>query len=144
MAIYNEPIEKLYKTYGSSEQGLSTQQAKANLAKFGENKLDSQKKPSYIKRFFAQFKNLMVIVLLISAVISTIVSLVKHEYSDLFEGGLIFIIVILNAIIGVVQEKRADNAIALLNKKTEPFTKVYRDSFLTKIPTEELVVLKSP
>ena len=140
MAIYNEPIEKLYKTYGSSEKGLSTQQAKANLAKFGENKLDSQKKPSYIKRFFAQFKNLMVIVLLISAVISTIVSLVKHEYSDLFEGGLIFIIVILNAIIGVVQEKRADNAIALLNKKTEPFTKVYRDGFLTKIPTEELVV----
>ncbi len=140
MAVFNQPINEIYKGHNSSINGLSTMQANKNQEIYGENQLDSQKKASLLGRFLAQFKNLMVIVLLLSAIVSTTIALISHEYSDLFEGGLIFIIVILNAIIGVVQEKRANDAIAMLHKKTEPYTKVYRDGALTKLPTDQVVV----
>ncbi len=139
MAIYNEQIENIFSRLGSPN-GLSDEEAKTSREKYGSNTLEKGKKISLLSRFFAQFKNLMVIVLLISALVSSIISILTKQYSDLFEGGLIFIIVILNAIIGVVQEKRADDAIALLNKQTEPFTKVYRNNALTKIPSEDIVV----
>jgi len=140
MSIYNEPLKNIFKKYSSSEQGLSTNQALKNKNNFGENKLDKKKTISLFKRFVAQFKNLMVLVLLVSALVSTIIALITHEYSDLFEGGLIFLIVILNAFIGVMQEKRADDAISLLNQKSEPYTKVFRDGKLTKLPTDQIVV----
>lgn len=140
MAIYNEPLEQLAKKLGFGLNGLSDSEAELSRQKYGANIIKQEKKTSLIARFFAQFKNLMVIVLLISALISSIVAIATKNYSDLFEGGLIFIIVILNAIIGVVQEKRADNAIALLTKKAEPYSKVYRNGKLTKIPSEDVVV----
>jgi len=140
MSIFNLPINQIYKNYNSSIKGLSSTQAETNLSKFGENKLDKQKKNSFFKRFLAQFKNIMIIVLLASAIISIIISLATHEYSDLFEGGLIFAIVILNSFIGVFQEKRAENAINLLHKQTEPFSKVIRNGKLTKIPSTQIVV----
>lgn len=140
MSVFNLPLNQIYKNYNSSIKGLSSNQAEINLAKFGDNKLDKQKKLSIFKKFLYQFKNIMVIVLMVSAIVSTIVSLVTHTYSDLFEGILIFAIVIVNAIIGVIQEKRADDAISLLHKQTEPFSKVMRDGKLTKISSNQIVV----
>ena len=140
MPHFTDQTSNLFKQFHSSENGLSSDQVLQNRKEFGENKLEKQKKTSWIKRFFAQFKNLMIIILLISALISTIVALSKKEYGDLFEGALIFVIVIVNALIGVIQEKRAEDAIELLNKKTEPFAKVIRDNKICKIPTEEVVV----
>ena len=140
MDFYTTPLEKIYKEFKSGKNGLSSDSVKTNQEKYGNNQLKGQKKVSFAARFFAQFKNIMIIVLLISAVISTTISITKHEYSDLFEGGLIFLIVIMNSLIGALQEKRAEDALELLNKKTEPFCKVIRDGKLIKIPTTEVVV----
>ena len=140
MEFYNTSLEKLYTNLNSNENGLNNSSVKINRDKFGTNELQAQKKTSFISRFFAQFKNIMIIVLLVSAVISTIISLAKHEYGDLFEGGLIFLIVIMNSLIGALQEKRAENALELLNKKTEPLAKVKRNGKFIKIPTTEVVV----
>lgn len=139
MDFHSTPLEKIYKELSSSKNGLSSENIKNNQEKFGSNIIQKQKKISFISRFFAQFKNIMIIVLLASAVISTIISVLKQEYSDLFEGGLIFLIVIMNALIGAVQEKRAENALELLSKKTEPYAKVIRNGKTIRIPTTDVV-----
>ncbi len=140
MDFHSIPLENIYRQLHSSKSGLSSDNVKRNQEQFGRNVFKQQKKVSFFARFFAQFKNIMIIVLLASAVISITISIVKHEYDDLFEGGLIFLIVIMNALIGALQEKRAENALELLNKKTEPFAKVIRDGKPIKIPTAEIVV----
>ncbi|MBQ9786048.1 MAG: cation-translocating P-type ATPase, partial [Clostridia bacterium] len=139
--------QELFSKYGSSEKGLSNAQAKENI-KFGTNNLSEHKKDSFIKKFFLQFKNLMVIILLISAIVSTIVSLASHEYGELFEGALIFVIVILNAIIGVIQENKAEVALSLLSQQASPKSRVFRDGNVCVINSNEvvcgdLVLLKS-
>ncbi|MBQ3158241.1 MAG: hypothetical protein IJB98_00955, partial [Clostridia bacterium] len=80
MNIYNIPLSKIYEQYSSSIQGLSTKQALKNKESFGENSFSSKKPPSLVSRFFSQFKNLMVLVLLFSSLISTIISLTTHPY----------------------------------------------------------------
>jgi len=139
MTIFNRPIEQIYKELNTSKNGLTSQKAQDN-AKYGQNVLDKEHKTNFFIRFLLQFKNLMIIVLLISAIVSICVSIISKEYSDIFEGILIFIIVIINSIIGVFQERRAENAIALLNKKTEPFAKVLRDGKIIKIPHSQVVI----
>lgn len=132
-------IEEILKKYNSSGKGLSSKQAEINK-KYGTNTLQTVKPDSFLKKFFLQFKNLMIIVLLISALISTIVSLATKTYEDLFEGAIIFAIVIINAIIGVIQENKAETALALLNNKSAPHSKVYRDGKIAVLENSELVV----
>ena len=131
--------QELFKKFNSSKQGLTSAQAIIN-EKFGKNILETQKKNGFLKKFFLQFKNLMIIILLISAVISTIVSLVTAEYADLFEGGIIFAIVILNAIIGVIQENKAEAALDLLNAQTAPKSRVCRDNGVVLLNSTDVVV----
>lgn len=130
--------EQLFSSFKSSPQGLTTVQAQENT-KFGLNILDQTKKASFAKKFFAQFKNLMIIVLLIAAVVSVIVSLLTHQYEDLFEGCLIFVIVIINAIIGVIQENKAEVALELLSKQTKLTTRVVRDGKVVDIFADQIV-----
>lgn len=133
---YKQVLEYL----GVSVNGLNDLKVEKNRQLYGSNVLEKAKKTSLIARFFSQFKNLMIIILLISAVISLTMALVKYEYSDLFEGGIIFLIVIVNAIIGVVQEKKAENSLELLAKKTGTHTTVLRNGKLQKIETGQVVV----
>ena len=98
MAIFNQSLESIYSSLNSSPSGLKDEQVKQSQEKFGTNKINNQKRTSLLVRFFAQFKNLMVIVLLISALISSIIAISTKQYRDLFEGALIFIIVIRNSI----------------------------------------------
>ena len=95
MDFYSQPLSDLFKTFNSSHKGLSSSVAIKNKENYGQNKLNSQKKVSLTSRFFKQFKNLMIIVLLFSALLSTIISLATKQYSELFEGAMIFVIVIL-------------------------------------------------
>lgn len=132
----NEALKKV----GSNIQGLKENQIEEKRKKYGENALREQKKETIAHKFLMQFKNLMVIVLLISAVISITLALVKKQYADLFEGGVILFIVFLNATIGVFQEKKADNALEALNQKMEPYSKVLRDGKLKTIKSRDLVV----
>ena len=101
-------INEIFEKYNSNKNGLSDKIAIENV-KYGRNILKKYKTDGFFVKFFKQFQNLMVLVLLISAVVSTIVSIVTGEYEDLFEGALIFVIVIANALIGVVQERKADS-----------------------------------
>lgn len=139
MRTFNKNLQDIFDEFSSSKNGLSDEDVIKNKQTFGENKFEKQKKTTFLKHFFYQFKNLMIIVLIASAIISTVVAICKKEYSDLFEGALIFAIVITNAFIGAIQERKAENAIELLNKKTQPFAKVIRNGKLCKIPTEEVV-----
>lgn len=139
MRTFNRNLQDIFNQFSSSLNGLTEKEVAKNKQEYGENKFDKQKKTTFLKRFFAQFKNLMIIILIISAIISTVVAISKKEYGDLFEGALIFVIVITNALIGVLQERKAENAIELLNKKTQPFAKVIRNGKLCKIPIEEVV-----
>lgn len=133
-------LSRVCKGIGVDGRGLKSREVEKQKAQFGANELEKQAKISLFARFFAQFKNMMVIVLLISAVISVTLSLVKGHYEDLFEGGIIFAIVIINAIIGVIQEKKAEDSLALLAQKTGTHTKVFRDQKWQIIDTKDVVV----
>ena len=140
MSYYSKSVEQIFKELSSSPNGLSSNEANARLQKYGKNLLTTSKKISLFSRFFAQFKNIMIIVLLASALISIIVAIFSNKHEELFEGFLIFGIVFINAIIGTFQEKRASDAIALLNKHSEPYSKVFRDGKLLKIESKNLTI----
>ena len=140
MAFYNKDIQTIIKELSSNESGLSSNIAKNNILKFGENKLDKQKKISFLKKLLLQFKNIMIIILLLSGIISALSAVFEKNYENIFESILIFSIVLLNAVVGVVQEQKAENALSALSKATEPFAKVYRDGKLQKIKVHEIAV----
>ena len=101
-----EETEKLLET---SVKGLSNEEAKNRLNKYGYNKLEEKKKKGIIAKFIDQFKNLMIIVLLIAAVISATVA---KEWID---ACIILFVVIINAILGVVQENKAEKSLEALS-----------------------------
>lgn len=140
MTFHCQKIQEVFQSLNTSPNGLSDESVLQSQKTHGKNQLEKNKKESFFKRLLLQFKNLMIIVLILSAIISVVVALCKKEHGDLFEGALIFVIVILNAIIGALQEKKAEDSIALLAKKTEPHATVIRNGTLAKIPTEEVVV----
>lgn len=125
--------EDVIKHFSSSENtGLSQQEATARLAKFGKNKLAAQKKITLFQHFLNQFKELMVIILLI-------VGAIAFSLGEVFDAVVILFIVILNAIIGVVQEFKAEKAIDALKKMMNPHATVVRDSQKRIIAAEDLV-----
>lgn len=140
MAFYNEDISELLQKFNSSETGLSETQAQKNRELFGSNEPEKPKKDSFLKRFLLQFKNIMIIILIISAIISCTTAILEKDTENLFEGLLIFVIVIVNAIVGVLQEQKAENALLALQKKTIPSAKVYRNGKLQKLNIYDLVV----
>lgn len=139
MAFYNEDIPQILKKLGSSEAGLSASQVEKNSLEFGTNELEKTKHESFFKKFLLQFKNIMIIILIISAIISCAMAILEKDTENLFEGLLIFLIVIINAVVGVIQEQKAENALEALKSKTLPFAKVYRDGSLQKIKISKVV-----
>ena len=118
MDFYNKEINQILSIFNSNEKGLTSFQSQTNISKYGKNTLKNDKKISFFARFLAQFKNIMIIILLISSAVSIFLAINNGVYSDLIEGGTILLIVIANAIIGVVQEKKADDAIEKLKQQT--------------------------
>lgn len=139
MEFYNKDIHQIYQELDSSESGLSSKKAAEKIAKYGENRLKSQKKIGFLRKLLNEFKNIMIIILIISAIISIISAITNHDNENLFEGILIFAIVIINAVVGVIQQQKAEDALAALACQTEPFAKTYRDGALQKIKVSELV-----
>ena len=140
MAFYNKDIPEIFNELNSNQNGLSSSEADKNREKFGSNLLEKQKRLSFFKRFLMQFKNIMIIILIISAIISCVTAGLEKEPENLFEGILIFGIVIVNAIVGVIQEQKAENALLSLEKKTVTYSKVLRDGKLQKIKISDIVV----
>ena len=140
MAYYNDEISTIFKSLNSGENGIKSDSVDARKSQFGTNVLDKQKPLSFFKRLLLQFKNIMIIILLISAIISSVMAITENDIENLFEGILIFFIVLVNAIVGVVQEQKAEDALTALAKSTEPFAKVVRDGKSQKVKIHELVV----
>ena len=108
-------------------QGLSAQEAKARLEKHGTNKLQEAKKKTTLQRFLDQFKDVMILILIAAAIISFAVVIAEKNWGELFEPALILLIVILNAVMGVMQESKAEKALDALKNLSAPHARVIRD-----------------
>ncbi len=115
------------------EKGLSQEEAQERLKKFGPNELQEKPRPGFLQLLLAQFNNFLVMILIVAAV----VSLLLGEYVDAIA---IIVIVILNAVVGVVQESKAEAALAALKKMATPNAQVIRGGHQVTIPSRELVV----
>ena len=134
---YKFKTEELFYKLDSSINGLTEKEAQERLLQNGPNKLVEAKKKTLLTRFIEQMKNVMIIILLIAAIVSLTVAKIENEsYTD---SIVIFAVVIMNAILGVVQEAKADKAIESLKKMSLPYIKVRRNGKVESIKTEELV-----
>lgn len=122
-----------------STKGLSSEQVESLRSEFGENKLSEKKKKSTFARFMDQFKDVMIIILIIAAIISFVVACVEKNPKEFFEPALIILIVILNAVMGVVQESKAEKALDALKGMSAPHARVIRDGVESVIDAAELV-----
>lgn len=124
----------------SRTDGLSDAEAADRLTKNGKNELVAAKKKPAIVKFLSQFVDPMIIVLLIASIVSAVFAMVRQEYTELIDSGIILLIVIINAIIGFVQENKAENALEALRNKNKPYAKVLRGGQRKTVPSEGLVV----
>ncbi|MGD9910025.1 MAG: calcium-translocating P-type ATPase, PMCA-type [Candidatus Izemoplasmatales bacterium] len=120
------------------KKGLSSQEVLARQEKFGKNELREKKKKTFFQMFLDQFKDFLVIILLIAAFISIVMGIITDE--GLVDGIVILAIVILNAILGVSQEQKASNALAALKKMSSPHAKVLRDGVIKEVSSVDLTV----
>ena len=140
MTFHDKTKEETLLTLSTSiERGLTHEQVSAKREKHGFNKLREKKKKSLASRFFDQFKDVMIIILMLAAVISFVVVCVEKNWGELFEPALIVLIVILNAVMGVYQEGKAEKALDALKNMSAPHARVIRDGVETVIDASELV-----
>ena len=138
MKYYLESSSEAFGEIKSTENGLTSEQARRRSAETGKNKLAEGKKTPLILRFLSQFADPMIIILIAAAVISAITSVLQKEFpSDVI---IIMFVVIVNAILGVYQESKAEKAIEALQKMAAATTKVLRDGKVCEIPSEDLTV----
>ena len=121
------------------ESGLTKEEVKKRTEKFGKNKLQEKKKKSWAAKFFEQFKDVMIVILIIAAVVSFVIACVEKNPKEFFEPVLILLIVVLNAIMGVVQESKAEKALDALNNMSAPHARVIRDGEEKIINAADLV-----
>lgn len=122
----------------SSAQGLTAAEAQARLASVGPNKLDEEEKTPMWKRFFEQMADPMVIMLLVAAVISVVTSFIQGE-PEWADAAIILSVVILNSILGVIQEAKSEQALAALQEMSAAQSKVIRDGKLVHMASSDLV-----
>ena len=118
--------------------GLSKEEVESRRNKHGPNKLDEQKKENIIIRFLNEFKDFMIIILIIAAIISAIVSFMQGE-NDYIDSIIILAIVVLNAIMGLVQEAKAEKSLEALKDMSAPVAKVRRDGKMSTVKGTEVV-----
>ena len=128
----NESIEKILKKLDTSKDGLSTKEANNRISKYGYNELPVTKKESNFKKFLNQFKNNLIIVLLIAGILSIAIGNLKDSI-------VIFLVIAVNGIMGFLQEYKADKAIEVLKAMVQSKVVVIRDGEKKEIPSRELV-----
>lgn len=137
MKHYLESYQKVMETLGSTARGLSRQEAEKRLAQYGPNKLKEGEKESLLHKFLAQLADPMIIILIAAAVISAITGAYSGEgFTDVI---IILFVVIINAVLGVYQESKAEAAIEALQEIAAATSKVVRDGHQKTIKSEELV-----
>ena len=140
MTAHNTPQEALLQELSvTAEAGLSSQEAQRRLAEYGENKLAEKKKKTNFQRFLEQFQDVMILILLLAAVVSFVVACFGHDPMEFFEPVLILLIVVLNAVLGMVQESKAEKALDALKNMSAPHARVLRDGREQVIDAAQLV-----
>ena len=134
---YLQTTEEVLSTQGSSSRGLTGEEAAARLSKHGPNRLQEAKKITNFQRFMQQLKDPMLLILLAAAAVSAATSILSHE--SLTEVFIILVVVLLNAVLGVVQESKAEAAIEALQTMTAATSKVLRDGKITVLHSADLV-----
>lgn len=134
---YKMDAADVVRSVGSSSDGLSGSEAQARLAKYGPNQLKAAKKESLVHRFLMQLKDPMLIILIAAACVSAVTSVIQGE--SLADFYIIIGVVILNAVLGVYQESKAEAAIEALQTMTAAQSKVIRDGEMTIVPSADLV-----
>ena len=144
MKHYLHSVEEVFADVKSTENGLSEAEAQKRLQENGKNKLAEAKKDSIVKKFFDQMKDPMIIILIIAAAISAVT-----EYIEASAAGhsffptdtlIILAVVIINAVLGVMQESKAEKAVEALQKMSAATTKTLRDGKIVTVKSEDLVV----
>ena len=133
--FYTQGEEEVLKNLDTSVDGLSTAQAKERLDAYGYNELDEGEKRSLLSKFIDQFKDLMIIILLVAAALSVI----TEGMHGLTDACIILAVVVLNAAFGVYQEGQAEAAIEALKNMSSPMARVRRDGHVVEIDSRELV-----
>lgn len=133
--FYTQGEEEVLKSLDTSVNGLSTAQAKERLDAYGYNELDEGEKRSLLSKFIDQFKDLMIIILLVAAALSVI----TEGMHGLTDACIILAVVVLNAAFGVYQEGQAEAAIEALKNMSSPLARVRRDGNIVEIDSRELV-----
>lgn len=137
-AFYTQTPEEVMRTLGTSQEGLSEEEAKKRLATYGANELDEGKKTTMLQKLFAQFKDLMIIVLIAAAAISAMVPNAEG-HREWVDAIIILAVVVINAIMGVIQENKAEQAIEALKEMSTPNAHVLRGGHSVTINSHELV-----
>lgn len=138
MKHYLHSEKEVISALETTENGLTSAEAERRLAENGRNRLAEGKKVGIVKRFFMQLADPMIIILIVAAVISAVIAVIEKETpTDVF---IIMFVVILNAVLGVIQESKAEKAIEALKEMTAATSKVLRDGKMVTVKSEELVV----
>lgn len=139
MIYYHETGDAVLNDLNSSMTGLTKEQVQEKKAQCGENKLREKKKKTTLQRFAEQFKDVMIIILLAAAVISFVIACIEGDTKEFFEPVLILLIVVVNAIMGVMQESKAEKALDALKGLSAPHARVIRDGKEEVIDAIDLV-----
>jgi len=128
LLFHNLSKEEVLQTLATDqEKGLSEKQVQELTEKFGPNKLKEKKKKTTLQRFFDQFKDVMILILIVAAAVSFVIACVERNPKEFFEPVLILLIVILNALMGVLQESKAEKALDALKNLSAPSARVIRN-----------------
>ena len=119
------------------DEGLSSNEVEKRLQEYGQNRLTGKEKRSLLSLFFEQFKSFMVLILLIAAAVSGVIGAIHGE--GLLDTYIILGILLVNAIIGIVQERKAESSLDALNKISSPHSKVFRNGGVSEITSIDIV-----
>ncbi len=141
MKHYLHEVADVFAEVKSTEQGLTSAEAQKRLEANGKNKLAEAKKVSMLSRFVDQLKDPMIIILLVAAVISAVTEMIEHGgFVTPTDSIIILVVVLINAVLGVVQESKAEKAVEALQKMSAATTKTLRDGQVVTVKSEDLVV----
>ena len=140
MTFYDKSREEIIKELSSDEHsGLRSSEIPVRREKHGPNKLRGKKKKTNLQRFLDQFKDVMILILIAAAVISFAIACVEGDPKEFFEPALILLIIVINAVMGVLQESKAEKALDALQNMSAPHARVIRDGTEKIIDASELV-----
>jgi Ca2+-transporting ATPase len=136
---YQLPVDEVLSALESGRRGLNEDQARTRFERYGPNELTSEKPVPGWKKFLAQFRDALVVLLLVATAISLGLWLFERDSAWPYESTAIFAVVLLNAVMGYVQESRAESAVAALRQMSAAHANVVRDGETRSIPASEVV-----